>query len=224
MPMIATHAHGAFSWVELCSADIARATAFYGGLFDWTMEELAMSGGSYYIFRLNGDEVAGMYQTTAERLAAGVRPHWNLYASVSDVDAAVSRAKELGGALHGEVFEGGGDRIATLKDAEGNTICIAQRTGEPYPVKLGEVHAFCWGELATRNLTAAKAFYEPLFGWTITQFHGGPMPYNVINLPGQEMGIGGVFEMTAEMPGDPHWVPYFMDTEGAEFAVIQPQM
>lgn len=113
-------------------------------------------------------------------------------------------------------FDAGTDRMANLQDPEGVKFCITQSIRDPEPVRLGEANAFCWGELATRNVEGAKAFYSCLFGWNIVPFDQGPMPYNVINLANGQTGIGGIFPMPEEMPGEAGWLPYFMVDDCAQ--------
>lgn len=96
MSVTTSHLHGAFCWVELCSGDAPSSNAFYSGLFGWAAEEIRMPDGSYTMYKLGDAGVAGMYQMAEERKQAGIRPHWNLYISVSDMDGAVEQASALG--------------------------------------------------------------------------------------------------------------------------------
>jgi uncharacterized protein len=67
---------------------------------------------------------------------------------------------------------------------------------------------FCWFELGTTNFEGAEAFYSGLFGWQVernTMEPGGI--YGLPKLQGQ--GVGGMYELGAEMAGiPPHWIPY----------------
>lgn len=68
--------------------------------------------------------------------------------------------------------------------------------------------AFCWNELGTTDLEAAKKFYTELLGWQLKQSEAAPgMIYNEIIVAGQE--VGGMFQMEAEFGDTPsHWTPY----------------
>ncbi|WOD39231.1 VOC family protein [Nodosilinea sp. E11] len=48
--------------------------------------------------------------------------------------------------------------------------------------------AFSWCELVTPDVAAAKAFYGPLFGWTLKEGPLGDTPYTVIEVEGKEIG------------------------------------
>jgi len=63
---------------------------------------------------------------------------------------------------------------------------------------------FCWNELATTNVAAAKKFYSGLLGWK-TQAFGKGMDYTQFK-KGKDM-VGGMLK--CPQPGIPaHWVPY----------------
>lgn len=69
---------------------------------------------------------------------------------------------------------------------------------------------FCWIELATSNLNAAKSFYGALFGWTGRDIPTGPKDiYSLLELEGRI--AAGAFAIS---PGDgaagvpPHWHLY----------------
>jgi uncharacterized protein len=66
---------------------------------------------------------------------------------------------------------------------------------------------FCWNELATRDLAAAKRFYTELLGWKIEESQAAGMAYNEIVVGGEH--IGGIYQMTAEQGDAPsHWMAY----------------
>jgi predicted enzyme related to lactoylglutathione lyase len=66
---------------------------------------------------------------------------------------------------------------------------------------------FCWNELATNNLEAAKKFYTELLGWQLKEGQAGGMIYNEISAGGR--GIGGMYQPGAEGGNAPsHWMAY----------------
>ncbi len=89
-----TAVHGTPSWFETLTTDTARAAAFYGELFGWTAEPMALPGMDYTTFSLGGAPVAGMMAITPEM--GPMPPHWAVYFTVRDTDAAVARAASLG--------------------------------------------------------------------------------------------------------------------------------
>ncbi len=66
---------------------------------------------------------------------------------------------------------------------------------------------FCWNELGTTDVEAAKKFYTELLGWTLKAGDMGPMIYHEISANG--MPVGGIYQMGPEFGGAPsHWMPY----------------
>lgn len=63
-----------------------------------------------------------------------------------------------------------------------------------------------WYELMTNDVDAAKKFYAPVVGWTVTPFEGGAQPYDIWVRDG--VPIGGVMQIPAGMNFPPHWGMY----------------
>jgi predicted enzyme related to lactoylglutathione lyase len=89
--------HGAFSWCELMTTDVAAAKAFYGKLFGWKTEDISMPGTTYTVIKAGGSEIGGIMATPQESL--GMPPAWGTYVTVDDVDATAKAAGELGARL-----------------------------------------------------------------------------------------------------------------------------
>jgi hypothetical protein len=85
---------GSLCWNELATRDTQKAADFYSTLFGWSRE--AFPGPVEYTVFKNGDQgIAGMYKITSEM--GTVPPHWLVYFAVSDCDAVVQKATDLGG-------------------------------------------------------------------------------------------------------------------------------
>lgn len=89
--------HGAFSWFELMTTDMAAAKDFYTKLFGWTTEEMPMQGGTYTVIKVADTSVAGIMTTPPD--AQGAPPMWGVYITVDDVDATAKKAQEMGGKI-----------------------------------------------------------------------------------------------------------------------------
>ena len=89
--------HGAFSWNELMTTDVASAKAFYGELFGWEMKDEQMPDMTYTMLRAGDREVGGMMAMPVE--AQGTPPAWGAYVTVNDIDATAKRVEELGGKI-----------------------------------------------------------------------------------------------------------------------------
>jgi len=89
--------HGAFSWCELLTSDVAAAKAFYTKLFGWETEEMSVPGMTYTVIKAGGKEIGGIMNVPPE--AKGMPPAWGSYVTVDDVDRTAKAAEQLGGKI-----------------------------------------------------------------------------------------------------------------------------
>jgi len=87
--------HGAFSWCELLTTDVAQAKNFYSKLFGWTLEPASIPGTDYTLVKYGGEQMGGMMNIPPA--AKGMPPCWGVYVTVDDVDATAKLAVEMGG-------------------------------------------------------------------------------------------------------------------------------
>ena len=69
---------------------------------------------------------------------------------------------------------------------------------------------FIWYELMTIDPKGAKAFYEPVVGWSMTTGHGGDDAYGFLTAPDGAM-VGGMLRLSQGMTGGgakPCWLGY----------------
>lgn len=86
--------HGAFSWCELMTTDVAAAKSFYTELLGWSITETPVGDPPYHIISIGGREIGGIMPIPPR--AAGAFPSWGAYVTVDDVDAIAQKAQELG--------------------------------------------------------------------------------------------------------------------------------
>jgi uncharacterized protein len=86
--------------LELHTADLERACAFYARVCGWRPERLQAAGRTYQALGLGGGVGGGVVECGAGR------PLWLPYVAVPDVAAATRRARELGAAVPLEPREG----------------------------------------------------------------------------------------------------------------------
>lgn len=109
---------GAVCWVELLTRDQVAAETFYSEAFSWKAESDDTAEPSYTIFRLDGDEVAGM-MVMPDEVPAEAPSHWMAYFAVDDCEEAEQRAVSLGGRVLRTTHEIQLGRFALLEDREG---------------------------------------------------------------------------------------------------------
>ncbi len=202
---------GTFCWVDLATTDVEGARTFYTGLFGWEADDTqGESGGMYALMQLDGDEVCAIYELPKERRERGVPPHWLSYVSVEDVDATVSRARELGGEVYVEPSEAdAGARLAVVADPAGASLAVWQPGSWAGAGRVNDVGCMSWNELQTRDPEAAGDFYGGLFGWKPRPIEeDGKVVYTTIENGDNQNG--GFMPMTEEHGDAPSfWLPYF---------------
>lgn len=125
---------GSLSWVELYTPDIAAAAAFYRRTLGLETSAVPFPGGTYTCVNPaeGGDEAmfGGMVALADDPTEAAAGPYWLPYFEVTDPDAAVAGALDLGGTvrLPATTLDGVG-RVARLADPQGARFAVIR--GEP---------------------------------------------------------------------------------------------
>lgn len=109
------------SWFEVGVGDLEKARAFYGGLFGWELEPYTSGGSVIRTAGLAGGLHGGDPGATAM-----------VFYAVDDLDAALTRVAELGGAQVpiGEEDEGGVTplgRFGICRDDQGSLFGLHER-------------------------------------------------------------------------------------------------
>ena len=91
-----------FVHVELNTTDVAKAKAFYSGLFDWQLEDMAMGPSGTYTMIRPGDGTGG---GILKHPMPGAPSSWLAYVQVDDIAAATRKAKALGATIVKDVTE-----------------------------------------------------------------------------------------------------------------------
>ena len=93
-----------FVHVELSTGDVAKAKSFYGALFDWKLEDVAIPGGpdAYTIIGVGDTGTGGGMM---KHPVPGAPSVWLAYVHVDDINAATRKARELGATIARDVTE-----------------------------------------------------------------------------------------------------------------------
>jgi predicted enzyme related to lactoylglutathione lyase len=81
-----------FVHIELNTTDVDKAKAFYGKLFDWTLEDVPMGGQTYTMIKPGQAPGGGMMKHPVP----GAPSAWLAYVLVDDIQAATDKAASLG--------------------------------------------------------------------------------------------------------------------------------
>ena len=129
---------GGITWEDLRSTDPDLARTFYGRVFGFDFHALPGAGPDYTTFHLSGDEaplggMGGMFGAPD-----GTPPHWLVYFSVADADAAASAAGSHGGQVLAPPFDTPFGRMGGIVDPAGAVFWIAQTNADqPTPDRSG---------------------------------------------------------------------------------------
>ena len=211
MSEVTRHEPGMFNWVDLMTTDAESAKDFYCRLLGCETFDNPVGGGFVYtLLNRNGKNVAGLFQMSQDMLDQGMRPFWNSYVAVANVEEAAEKAASLGAAVPVppmDVMEFG--RMASFIDPTGAALGLWEAKTHIGADLIGEAGAFCWAELYTHDTDAASSFYCGLFGWEAQPVSGaGGMPYTLFTSGGAPAaGMLAIQPIWGEVP--PNWTVYF---------------
>ena len=158
-----TYPHGVPCWIDTEAPDADAAARFYGELLGWTFEDAMPAGApdAYLIASLDGKDVAAIASGAADAA-------WNTYVAVDDADVTAAAVAAAGGSvLQDPVDAGPSGRMAACADPRGAHFRLWQARGRPGAQAVNAPGTWNFSDLRTADPAAAKAFYEPLFGWEI---------------------------------------------------------
>lgn len=208
---------GAPCWIDLGVQDSTAAKKFYGGVLGWDFQPWDASDERYGTFQIDGKTVAALGP-----LDEGAESSWMIYFRTSDLEETARKIRDTGGEVRVEPFSvDGHGRMAQFTDPQGAQFAAWEPAGTPGLGVVDQPGSLMWIELYTTDASAAKEFYEGLYGWGYTDM---PMPgdegtYTLITPAGQpeERMHGGLMEAPAEAlapaGGKPYWHPVFHTTD-----------
>jgi hypothetical protein len=109
---------GSLTWSENMSHDYEANKAFYAEVFGYQFGDISAEGFKYWTLDLDGRPVGGIGEISADQ-PGETQPYWGTYFAVSDTDAAVDRAVELGGSVVGPAWDSPYGRMAVVSDDQG---------------------------------------------------------------------------------------------------------
>ncbi len=191
---------GAPCWVDTLQPDPRAALRFYGALLGWSFDEPTSMpnglGGDYFGARVAGRLVAGIGQAPASSPAV-----WSTYVRVDDIEQALARAEEAGGArLAGPMDAGSAGRLAVLTDATDVPFCLWQAGTRIGAELVNEPNTWAMSSLHSINLERAQAFYGAVFGWELEPVPNAP--FSRWRLSNQ---VVAVVTATDGVTVPPHW-------------------
>jgi predicted enzyme related to lactoylglutathione lyase len=214
-----------FVWYELMTNDSGPATQFYTNVVGWTAQVTDMTGSDYTLLMAGATACGGLTAVPAEAASRGARPGWVGYVAVAELDDAVRRWAEQGGAVRrppDDIPSVG--RFAVVADPQGAVLLLFQPFGAPPGPELapGTPGRVAWHELATSDWPKALAFYGEMFAWTASgAMDMGEMGTYQMFAAGSAT-IGGMFNKPPSVPVS-GWLYYIQvaDIDAAAQRVTQ---
>ncbi|MDQ1423328.1 MAG: uncharacterized protein QOD72_826 [Acidimicrobiaceae bacterium] len=204
------HAPGEPCWGTLATTDPQAVVPFYQRLLGWNATWA------------NGAADMSLDGTPVARIAsvADVEPSWLTYIAVDDLDQSIARAVDAGGSVVAPTAYGDSHhKGAVLTDSAGVRFAIRQPPEQPASSSAGQPGTFAWAELITDDVAASAAFYQAVFGWTLSQPEG-PLQRREWQMAGRS--IAGLLPRPPAMPAEiaPYWDVYFAVHDAAASAAI----
>lgn len=204
------NSHGRFVWYELMTTDVEIARAFYASVVGWGTRNASTPDFAYSLFAVGDSPVSGLVNVPEDARRTGATPHWIGYVGVDNVDAAVDRIKQLGGAVYVAPADVPDiSRFSIVADPQMATLALVKgmESGRAHSAGLDTPGRVGWHELLATDREKAFAFYGQLFGWQKADSHFGAMgKYQGFSVGGEM--IGGMFTKPGILPL-PFWLYYF---------------
>jgi len=111
-------------WFEVASRDREGMKGFYGGMFDWRMND--MEAMPYTGVETGGEGIPGGIGSAPE----GNDGHVTFYVEVEDVEAGLAKAESLGGTRVMGPMDIPSGKIGLFADPEGHVIGLMNMSGD----------------------------------------------------------------------------------------------
>ncbi|MGW7054311.1 VOC family protein [Streptomyces sp. NPDC054887] len=114
---------GAYAWAEVFTRAPEKTDAFFPAVFPYTVQRVEEEAMDFKIFNVDGNPVLGRMKMTDE-FPPEIPSYVQVYFTVEDCDAAVSKATERGGTLHFGPMDSPFGRFAALMDPQGAAFAV----------------------------------------------------------------------------------------------------
>lgn len=207
MPIRDSAPLGAPCWIDLTTADVARAQEFYGTVFGWTFESAGPEYGGYVNAGKDGHPVAGIM---ANRPEAESPDHWTTYLHTEDIDTTLSAARRAGGSVCMAMEVPTKGHMALVTDPAGAMFGLWQPLAHRGFELIGAAGAPVWHQLTTRDYGAALGFYRDVLGWRTQPVSDTDVFRYTTAWFGDEQLLG-VMDGASFLPQGtpPNWVTFF---------------
>jgi hypothetical protein len=192
--------------VDIGTTDVPGATAFYGSLFGWTVQDMGPDSGGYGIILRGGKQVAGIGPATDPDRGTS----WAVYFATDSADANAAKVEANGGKVimpPMDVFDQG--RLAVFQDPTGVYFSVWQPNQLKGAEAVDEHGTMSWVELTTQDIATSKSFYEAVLPISTRDADiGDGQTYTLLQVG--DKNVAGAMGVPAEAGGmPPQWTVYF---------------
>jgi len=208
---------GTVVWMDLLTDDVDSAASFYEEVFDWQFE--FNSDRDYAYAKHEGTPVAAISAYDEE--VGEAEGLWLASIAVNDIESAVTRVEESGGAIieSPEDLPGRGRYVLVADPTGAAVVLLRANGGDP---ERSEVNGrWLWAELWTDDVEKATDFYEQVVGYKTVAVKdtGG----SVFQMMGRDNNPH-VSVVLAPLPDvEPTWLPYLQvaDVDATARAILK---
>jgi uncharacterized protein len=123
---------GSLIWSENMSRAYEENKAFYGTVFGYDFGDIGAEGMNYATLDLDSRPVGGIGEIGANQ-PAEMPAYWGTYFAVTDTDATVDKAVELGGSVIAPAWDSPYGRMAVVSDDQGAAFALMSTAAEEEP-------------------------------------------------------------------------------------------
>jgi uncharacterized protein len=211
MPTRTTAPLGSPCWADLWTSDVEGSRRFYGELFGWESGDPDPQFGGYFIFNLNGVEIAGGMGDMGEDMPAN--DTWKVYFNTDNIEKTVAAAEANGAQVISPAMPVADLGIqAVLVDPSGAQHGMWEPKEFQGFTTLEEPGAPSWFELMTRDYAGALSFYPTVYRWeTNVEGDSDEFRYTTVQNADGEGVVAGIMDASGFLPeGMPsNWKVYW---------------
>ncbi|MER0240811.1 VOC family protein [Streptomyces sp. HSW2009] len=181
---MATYPEGVPCWADAMFTDLEGAKAFYGDVLGWTFGESSTEFGNYTQAYVGDQAVAAVVPPMpgSEESSA-----WCLYFASDDAAATAARIRDNGGeVLMGPMQVSDFGTMVLARDPAGVAFGVWQGNRHQGFDKVGDVGAYCWAEVYTRQPEQTDAFFTAVFGYRAQRVDDDQMDFKIFTPAGQD--------------------------------------
>lgn len=199
-------------WVDLRTADVRAASAFYSAVLGWAVAHPFKDCGEYVLAEVRGEAAAGIGPND-DRVPAA----WTVYLATDDVAGTAAAAVKRGGTmLLPPVNVGPLGRMSILTDPLGADFGFWQAGTMIGSSFVNEPGGLCWEELRSPNPAASRAFYGSLFDYAFDEEPEDGVDYTAFRRSDEDVPLGAVRAPEDADALTGHWIPFFGVTDAGD--------